>query len=381
MYLNCDFGSFVELRMSKTSFMRYLFLLLIAAVALSCSPGDRSANLPKAAGAAGDIYMFMDSAQWKGPVGQAVDSIFNREMIGLPRPEGIFRMSWVDPRKMNFVLKQRRNLIFVVTLDQNGEGAQLVKNLMTPEQLEAIQNDTTKFTQTYTNVYAKDQQVMFLFAKDQATLLRKLDQNAQKLVDFFDKVERDRLNATLFSAGTVNGISEWLKQNFQVNITIPYGYKLVQNEPDFLWARQINVDDDRDIFIARTEYTSVDQFKQENLIKFRDEVARKYLFEDPEKPNTYLITETDDVPVITREVNFNGVYAVEMRGLWLTNTHTMGGPFISYALSDKTTGKFYYVEGFVYGPSKDQRELMRQMEVVLNTFKLESPQTSPAASK
>lgn len=361
--------------------MRLFFLLLIASIAFSCSPSDRSANLPKAAGAAGDIYMFMDSAQWMGPVGEAVDSIFNQEMIGLPRPEGIFRMSWVDPRKMNFVLKQRRNLIFVVTLDQTGPGAQLVKNLMTPEQLQQIEKDTAKFTQTYTNVYAKDQHVMFLFAKDQATLLRKLNRNGRKLVDFFDKVERDRLNATLFSSGTVDGISDWLKKNFQVNITIPYGYKLVQNEPDFLWARQINVDDDRDIFIARTEYTSVDQFKKENLIKFRDEVARKYLFEDPEKPNTYLITETDDAPVVTKEVNFNGAYAVEMRGLWLTNTHTMGGPFISYALSDNVTGKFYYVEGFVYGPSKDLRELVRQMEVVLNTFRLEPPQTAPTASK
>jgi hypothetical protein len=367
--------------MSKTSVMRALFLLLIASIAFSCGPQDRAANLPKAAGASGDIYLFMDSTQWRSPVGKAMDSIFNQDMVGLPRPEGIFRMSWVDPRKMNFVLKQRRNLIFVVTLDQMGPGAQIIKNLFTAEQLAKIETDTAKFTETYKNVYAKDQQVMFLFAKDQETLLRKLNKNGQKLIDFFNKVERDRLNSTLFSAGTVTGVSDWLKKNFQVSITIPYGYKLVQNEQDFVWVRQINVDDDKDIFIARTEYTSLDQFKQENLIKLRNDICRKYIFEDPEKPNTYLITETEDAPVITREVNFNGQYAVEMRGLWLTNTHTMGGPFLSYALSDQATGKFFYVEAFVYGPSKDQREMMRQMEVVLNTFRLESNQAAPAASK
>ena len=356
--------------------MRALFLLLIAAVALSCNSGDRSANLPKAAGATGDIYLFMDSAQWKGQVGKAMDSLFNQDMIGLPRPEGIFRMSWVDPRKMNFVLKQRRNLIFVVTLDQTGPGAQLVKNLLTEEQVHQLESDTSKFTETYKDVYARGQQVMFIFAKDQATLLKKLQKNGQKLIAFFDKVERDRMNATLFSAGTVTGISDWLKKNFQVSLKVPYGYKLVMNEPDFLWARQMNVDDDRDIFIVRTEYTSVDQFKKENLIRFRDDVARKYLFEDPEKPNSYLITETEDAPVITREINFNGHYAVEIRGLWLTNTHTMGGPFLGYAVSNEATGKFYYVEGFLYGPSKDLRELMRQMEVVLATFRLESTTAS-----
>ncbi len=359
--------------------MRILLLLSIAAIAVSCGTGgDRAANLPKAAGAPGDIYLFMDSAQWKGQVGIAVDSIFNQEMIGLPREEGIFRMSWVDPRKMNFVLKQRRNLIFVVTLDQTGPGAQIVKNLFTQEQINEIESDTSKFIETYKNVYAKDQQVMFLFAKTQNDLLKKLDKNGQKLIDFFNKVEKDRLNATLFNAGTVGGVTQWVKENFHANITIPYGYKLVQNEPDFIWVRQINVDDDKDIFIARTDYTSVDQFKTENLIRFRNDIARKYLFEDPERPDTYLITETE-IPykaVTTKEVNFNGEYAVEIRGLWRTNNFSMGGPFLAYALTDKATGKFFYIEAFVYGPSKDQREMMRQMEVVLSTFKLESATAS-----
>lgn len=359
--------------------MRALFFVFVAAVALSCSSGDREANLPKAAGASGDIYLFMDSTQWKGRLGAAVDSIFNQDMVGLPRTEGIFRMSFVDPRKMNFVLKQRRNLIFVMTLDAQGPGAQIVRNLFTQQQIDEIKADPEKYITTYTNVYAKGQQVMFLFGQNEAKLIEKLNANGQKLIDFFNKVENDRLNTSLFHAGTVKGVSEWLKQNFQVSIDIPYGYKLVQNEQDFIWVRQMNPDDDRDIFIARADYTSTDQFKAENLIKFRDDVAKKYLFEDPEKPVSHLITETDDAPVVTKEINFNGQYAVEMRGLWVTNTHTMGGPFLAYAISDQTTGKFFYVEAFLYSPSKDQRELMRQLEVVLRTFKLESASSAPRA--
>ena len=362
--------------MGKTSVMRSFILLSISAIVLaSCSAsGDRSANLPKAAGSSGDIYLFMDSAQWKGPVGGVIDSIFNQEMIGLPREEGIFRMSYVDPRKMNFVLKQRRNLIFLFTLDETAPGAQIVKNLLTQQQIQEIQTNKDKYIETYKNVYAKDQEVMFLFAQDQQQMIEKLKDNGQKLIDFFDKAERDRLNASLFNNGTVKGISDWLQENFHVSITIPFGYKLVQHEPDFLWVRQMNTNDDRDIFVAKADYKSVDQFKPDKLIEFRNEVAKKYLYEDPERVNTYLVTETDIPykPVITKEINFNGVYAVEVRGLWRTNTHSMGGPFIAYALSDQATGKFYYVEAFVYGPSKDQREMMRQMETILHTFKLES---------
>jgi hypothetical protein len=364
--------------------MKVLLLLSIPVIiAVGCSSDDRSANLPKAAGALGDIYLFMDSAQWKGKVGEVIDSIFNQEMIGLPREEGIFRMSYVDPRALNFVLKQRRNLIFLLSLDRTGEGAQRVRNLLTQEQIDAVKNDSGKFIVTYKDVYAKDQQVMILLAKNEEIMISQLRKNARRLIDFFDKVERDRLNATLFRSGTVDGVTTWMRENFGSEITIPFGYKLVQNEPDFVWVRQINTQDDRDIFIARTDYTSVDQFKKENLIKFRDEIARKYLYEDPDKPNTYLVTETEIpfIPVVTKEVNFNGNYAVEMRGLWRTNTHSMGGPFLGYALSDKNTGKFYYIEGFVYGPSKELREMMRQIEVILHTFKLDSTATRPAAGQ
>jgi hypothetical protein len=365
--------------------MRSLIVLFFSAIILAAcnAGGDLPGNLPKAAGAPGDLYLFMDSAQWKGPVGAAMDSIFNQEMIGLPREEGIFRMSYVDPRDMNFVLKQRRNLIFLTTLDNNSHGSRVVKGSLSQQQLEEIKKDSSKYIQTYKNVYAKDQQVMILFAQDEKQMLDKLRKNSQVLIDFFNKAERDRLNSTLFKSGAVDGVTKWLKENFQVEMTIPFGYRLVQNEQDFVWVRQINSDDDKDIFIARTDYTSVDQFKPENLIKFRDEIAKKYLYEDPDKPNTFLITETSIPykPVTTREVNFNGNYAVEIRGLWATNHHSMGGPFLAYALSDKTTGKFFYVEAFVYAPSKSQREIMRQMEVVLYTFKTQTAAAASAGGK
>jgi hypothetical protein len=103
----------------------------------------------------------------------------------------------------------------------------------------------------------------------------------------------------------------------------------------------------------------------------RDEFCKKYLFEDPDNANSYLITETTVpfIPVKTKEVSLNGHYAIEMRGLWRANNFSMGGPFVSYALVDEQTGKFYYIEGFTFSPSKDQREIMRELETILSTFR------------
>lgn len=349
-------------------------------MALAVGCGRDGANLPKAAGVSGDMFLVMDSTQWKGSLGRVVDSLFRAGMEGLPRDEAIFNMKWIDPRRLNFVLKQSRNLIFLVTLDQHTEGSETVRRLFTKASLDKIKADPSLYVETTPNLFAKGQEVMFLFGMTEDALLAKLRQNGPALVDYFDRKERERLTVGLFKGGRAKGVSDWLQKNYKVDMQVPYGYKLVQNEDDFLWVRQINPSDDKSVFIYRTDYTSVDQFKRDSLIAHRNEVCRKYLFEDPEVGDTYLVTEmgVDVVPVITKEISYDGNFAVEMRGLWRTNNKSMGGPFVGYAMADPAAGKFYYVEGFAFAPGKQQREIVRELETILHTFKMN---VTPAASK
>ncbi len=348
---------------------RILFVGIIILLLWSCD-GSKE-NLPPASGLSGDMYLVMDSAQWRGPLGDLMDSLFRTEMEGLPRKESIFHMRWIDPRKLNFVLKQRRNLIFAVTLDKRTTGARMLQAQFTPESLQKIQNDPTSYVSTTSDVYAKGQEVMYLFGKTEENLIANIRSKGQHLIEHFNRKEKERLSVSLFKAGQVTGVSDWLQKNMQCNIKIPFGYKLVINNPEFLWVRQINVADDKDIFIASVPYTSEDQFKRENLIELRNQFCEKYLFEDPDNASSYLITETTVpfIPVTTKEVSLNGQYAVELRGLWRANNFSMGGPFVGYAIVDAPKGKLYYVEGFTFSPSKDQREIMRELETILGTFR------------
>ncbi|MEQ8423628.1 MAG: DUF4837 family protein, partial [Cyclobacteriaceae bacterium] len=319
----------------------------------------------------GNMYLVMVSTQWKGPLGDVLDSLFKIEMQGLPRKESIFRMRWIDPRKLNFVLKQRRNLIFAVTIDKNTSGSRMLKGLFTPESLKKIQTDPSSYVSTTSDVYAKGQEVMYLYGTTEKDLIANIRAKGHFLIDHFNRKEKERLSVSLFKSGQVTGVSDWLQKNMACNIKIPFGYKLVTNNDEFLWVRQINTADDKDIFIASMPYHSQDQFKKDNLIDIRDRFCKKYLFEDPEVANSYLITETTVpfIPVTTQEITLNGHYAVEMRGLWRANNFSMGGPFVGYALVDEPKGKFYYVEGFTFSPSKDQREIMRELETILGTFR------------
>lgn len=357
---------------------KILFILIITGSFIACSD-KKSENLPPAAGVSGDMYLVMDSVQWKGLLGITLDSTFNSEMKGLPRPEYLYNMHWIDPRKLNFILKQRRNLIFATTLDKSSHGASIIKKIFTPDFIAKMKSDPTLYVTTSKNVFAKGQEVMYLFGNNEKELLANIRKNRQQLVDYFDKTERERLTKSLFKSGQLKGLSDWMKKNMQADIQIPFGYKLVINEKDFVWVRQINPRDDKDIFIARKKYTSPDQFKKDSLIKFRDEVCKKYLFEDPEVSNSYLITETTVpfLPVESRQINFKNHFSMETRGLWRANNYSMGGPFVSYALVDEATGYFYYLEGFTFSPSRSQREIMRELETILFTFKTSDQLATP----
>lgn len=353
-----------------------IFIALFTALLLSaCSSDEKDdANLPNASGRPGDMFIIIDSAQRKGPLGDVLNSIFNAEMAGLPRDESIFHVNWIDPRKLNFVLKQRRNLIFAVSLDQRSSGAIYIKNLFTEESIEKIKSDSGFFVRTVPNVFAKGQEVMYLFGKNEDELIRNITKNSKQLVDHFDKAEKVRVTNSLLKTGQVKGVSEFLQKNFECDLKAPFGYKLVDKNNEFLWIRQINPKDDKDIFIARKPYRSQDQFKADSLINFRDQICKKYLFEDPAMPDSYLMTETT-IPflqVSATTITFNGHYAIEMRGLWRTNNKSMGGPFVGYALVDEAKGFFYYIEGFTFSPGKSQREIMRELEAILFTFRTSS---------
>jgi hypothetical protein len=359
----------------------YACVLALLSLLTSCSVDKEGINQPPATGLSGDMYLVMDSLQHKGPLGMAIDSVFNVEMEVINRSEPIFKLRWIDPRKLNFVLKQRRNLIFVFTLDQNTSGSNRIRGMFSKESIDRIKTDTSFFLTFNKNLFAKNQEAIFLVGKTQDALLKKFRQNARKIVDHFNVTERERLTKSLFKSGQLKG-TELVRKKMGVEIKIPFGYQLVQEDSTFFWARQINPRDDKDIFVARKKYTSLDQLQLDSLIAFRDQVCKKYLFENPEKPHSYLVTETG-IPyklVQARQVTFNGKYAVEMRGLWRTNNLTMGGPFISYSMVDEAQGMLYYIEGFVYSPDRAQRELLRELEAILHTFRT-SNELNPSEKK
>lgn len=352
--------------------IRTIVFFTFIGILWACGSGSKNKDyLPKATGSPGDIILVIDSMQWKGPVGEELRKILSAEVPGLPREESLFNVINVHPSDKIYLLTQIRNLIYVFTLDQATPGAQRLIREFTPETIEQIKSDSSYYIYTTKDVNAKGQEVMYLFGQTQESLVNHLRQNGQNIVDYFNDLERNRLEAKLFKTKATESISEFLKKEQQCSVELPYGYKLADKQNDFIWFRMIELEVDKDVFITWKPYESEYQLLPDSLIAWRDETARKYLFEDPENPVSYILTETEVPfnPVIARQSRLNDRYAMELRGLWRTNNKSMGGPFVGYALVDEPRGLIYYIEGFTFSPSKPQREIMRELETILKTFR------------
>jgi hypothetical protein len=59
-----------------------------------------------------------------------------------------------------------------------------------------------------------------------------------------------------------------------------------------------------------------------------------------------------------------------LRGLWKLENAFMGGPFINISLLDENRNRVVTVDAFVYAPSLDKRIYVRELEAILNTFKI-----------
>jgi hypothetical protein len=217
-----------------------------------------------------------------------------------------------------------------------------------------------------------------LFGDTEENLINHLRKNKKRLQIYFNEIEKKRFQSGLAKTQR-NAIADYLKKENGIEIRIPFGYKLADRQANFIWLRQVDAEVDKDIFITWKKYESEYQLLPDSLVAWRDEVGRRYLFEDPDIRDNFIRTETSIPynPVRATQVNFNDHFAMELRGLWRTNF--MGGPFIGYGLVDENKGLLYYIEGFCFSPGKDQRETIRELEAVLWTFK--SSGASPASGK
>ena len=163
----------------------------------------------------------------------------------------------------------------------------------------------------------------------------------------------------------------------------PKDARLAKQTDDFWWVdRQLtrlkggdNHDIQQGFFIHSEPYVSSDQLSLEHVLDRRDALTRKHV-QGPTQ-GSYMATERRFFPAY-EEMQFDGHFALEVRGLWKMENDFMGGPFYSLTIVDEAEGRLLTIEGYAYAPYFDKRPYIREVEGLVRRSALVGiPQPAP----
>ncbi len=351
----------------KISFQS-LFLVILFLSIYGCSSSEDKRLLPSAKGANGEVIVVMDDKLWNEDLGKSVKAALEYPVLGVLKKEPSFTIRHIKPFDFKGLLKEHKNLVVVTTFDLESPGNLLLQESFTGSSVEKIKSDNDIFYKVDRDVYAKGQIAIQLFSNKRKTLTNKIDDNASLIRKILDKEEMERHFMAFNDRLADPEFSKKLFDKHSFSFALLKGYQTVMDTTDFLWLRHPEAKVDKNLFFARRSYESESQFALSNVLSWRDELGKNYLF-DPDDKTKYVITEMLEPPA-EKEVSFQNKYAKEIRGIWKIKNAFTGGSFVSYIFVDTDTQTLYYIEGFVNAPGKDKREIIRELSAILNTFQV-----------
>lgn len=317
------------------------FLLLVSLFTLlffSCKKQED--DLPKkATGKINTISVIIDDQLWNGEVGDRIRSKFASPVIGLPQEEPLFTINQYPAKLMEGFMTDNRTIIVVKKENKN--------------QFEIKKNQ-----------YASPQNVFHISGKTNTAILEIIENNAAKIIQIIKETEiaeNQRINAQ----SLLNPIV--IKNKFQITLQVPSGYLYAHQNNNFLWLKKEITSGNTSILIYQVPMSSIKKAPNQiaNIVKMRDSIGSLYI--RGTELDTHMITEDGYAPYLFK-TKLNGKETYETRGTWELKNDFMSGPFVNYAILDEAHHRILVLEGFCYSPSKEERDLMHELESIIKSI-------------
>jgi hypothetical protein len=337
----------------KKQFVKLMSLVLMVLVLGSCKGdgkgGGKSIFTPVSSGRPYEMLVVIDKAMWERPAGRALFNVLDTDVPGLPQPERSFRISNVGPEHFDRGFRIFRNIIDVD-----------IQPIYTQPKLKYSRDS-----------YSSPQMIMTIQAPDEQSFEEFVTNNRQVILDFFTKAEMNR-QINLLKKKHSEVVSDKVGSMFGCDVWVPVDMERYKEGKDFLWASNDRNTSDvsMNFVIYSYPYTDKDTFTKDYFVHKRDSVMKINI--PGSREGQYIQTDADYVNV--KNIAVKGDYGFEARGLWYMENDMMGGPFVSHARVDRPNGRVVVVEGFIFAPEKNKRDLMRQMEAALYTLNLPQEQ-------
>jgi len=326
------------------------FILIPLGLLSSCGgPLTLEQMLPVTAGNTNEIYVFCDSKIWKDTVGGYLNAQLIQTIDHMSQPEQLFTVSQFELTSADKARMTHRNVIKVEINDRNeNKNARLVRS----------SDEWAKGQLMYSFKGPNSEKVMELIQIELPGIIEEIKK--KEMVRFHEKFI-DKPNKTS---------QRKLKTERGINLNVPNKLNLQYNREHFAWMEARGQGPEgkkvlhQGVFVYHYPYTNDSTFSYEFLIAKRNEMLKAHVQGNTKGSYLTTIIEEGRQPEI-KEINFNGEYAIEMRGLFDMKNGFMGGPFVSVTTFDKVNGRIVTIEGYCYSPALLQRDYLHEMEAVI----------------
>ncbi len=328
--------------------MKRILFSIVCVALLLCSCGKSTGRtLTSASGSIYEALIVMNDSLWNGEAGEMVRGVMAADMVCMPQMESTFTISQINHGEFDALFMPSRNIL-------------------------VIDINPLKYTQTkleyHKDVYSTPQAYCRIQSPSREAFEALWQEKGEQVGHFFVRQELER-QGKFYKGYTQTAASKAVDKHFGSEMLIPEDYMLVRDSIDFVWAVNDKGSARRDIMIWSYPYTDEKQLTQEYLIHKRDSIMKSHV--RGSLAESYMGTEHRNFPPVFTPISVqDNAYAAEVRGLWRFFGESMGGPFVQHTRIDETTGKVITAEVFLFAPGQSKRNLLRQAEAILYTWKL-----------
>ena len=351
----------------------FVGLMIWVALLISGCSAEQIKSLqavPMAFGENNRINIVADQELWDGEVGDTFRFYYASPFLLLPQPEPIFDLRHFTPIKLSSepLRKELRTYIFLADLnDEDSPTTRLLKSDIGAENFRRAKEDPKYNTTIGRDKWAKGQLLIYSFAFGQNLLIHNIKKNFPALMKKIKEADRKQMESTVYVIGSDYKIEDKIKTKFNAEMRIPKDYFVAVEDSNSLWLRLEGKKYSSNLIIHQLKYTDRSQLTKEGLKMIRDSLGKLYI--TTEIDGAYMRTNDKDLPIFTKNIELNGNYALEARGIWDIVNDYMGGPFLSYMVHKKGTDQLLFIDGFIYAPGKEKRDYMQHLEMVISSLK------------
>ncbi len=327
----------------KRIIKHFLFAFFTLAFFVGCN-----SNAPimhtNVTGRAGELVVVISKDSWDGIPGKVIRETLSQPHIGLPQEEPLFDVIDVPHAAFKDIFKSTRNI---------------VQTSISPN----VKKEGVSFTD---DVWAYPQATVQIQAKSPEQFETLFNENKEKILAYFIAAEKERMMMN-YKSIYEKGVYNILNKDFGLTMKVSPGFRVMEQKKDFLWIQFDTPEIFQGIVVYSYPYVSESAFTVDYQLPIRDSLLKKYVPGPTE--GSYMSTEKR-LEQVFNVLKHNGNYASEMRGLWRVENDFMGGPYIALSVLDVSNQRVITAFAFVYAPSKDKRNLLRQLEAMIYSMKL-----------